>query len=172
MYLDLGLALDAGLGCQIRQVLKSRDEFRAAIGIAGVIDGVNAYEDAGRAGNLCVGEGEGQKNSVAGRDVCHGDAGGHLRLRAIFRDTYVAGKGGAAEGAKVEADDAVFLRAKLFGDLRGGVHFNVMTLAVVERKAITSEAFLAGDGETSGRIEAATEQTDGGFFRGVGQISV
>jgi len=66
----------------------------------------------------------------------------------------------------------VFLRAELFGDLRGCVHFDVMALAVVERQAIASEAFLAGDGETSGGIEAAAEQTDGGYLWGVGQISV
>jgi hypothetical protein len=55
-----------------------------------------------------------------------------LRLSAIFGDGDVAGEGGTAEGAKVEAHDAVFLRAELFGYFGGGFHFNVMALAIVE----------------------------------------
>ena len=74
--------------------------------------------------------------------------------------------------SKVEADDAVFLRAELFGYFGGGFHFNVMALAVIERQAITREAFLAGDGEAGGGIKAAAEQADGGLWNGLRQISV
>ena len=47
--------------------------------------------------------------------------------------------------------------------MRGGLHLDVMALAVIERKAVAGIAFLARDGEAGGRIETAAQQTNGAF---------
>ena len=41
-------AFDAGLGRELREILEGRDEFRPAIGITRVIDGVHAHENIAR----------------------------------------------------------------------------------------------------------------------------
>ncbi len=122
-------AFDACFGSQVCHGFEGGDELGTAIGVAGIIDGVDADENGGRAKGFRIGQGEGKKNGIARRDVSHGDTGGHLRFVAIFGDGDVAGKRGAAERAKIEMDGAVFLRAKLAGDFGGGCDFDIMAMA-------------------------------------------
>ena len=59
---------------------KAVDEFRPAVGVAGVIHGVDADEDVVRAEHLAPGERQREEHRVARRHVGDRDAGGR-RLR-------------------------------------------------------------------------------------------
>ena len=56
------LAFDARLGGQVGQLDEGGQVFRAAVGIAAVVDGVDAEEDVGRADGL--GKGQRQAKST------------------------------------------------------------------------------------------------------------
>ena len=59
---ELQRPFDAGLRGQIRQLFESRDVFRPAIGIAAVIDGVDADENIGSRNRF--GKRQGQRKST------------------------------------------------------------------------------------------------------------
>ena len=67
-------AFDAGLGGEVGHLLKSGDVFGAAIGVAGVVERVDAEEDVARAEDLDPGEREGEKDGVARGNVGNRDA--------------------------------------------------------------------------------------------------
>ena len=62
-------ALDRGLGGEVGHRLEGGDELGAAVGVAGVVDGVDADEDVGRAAHLGHRQGEAQEDGVAGGHV-------------------------------------------------------------------------------------------------------
>jgi len=53
---DSGSAFDPGFGRQVGHALVSFDEFRAAIGVAGVIEGIHADEKVAGAQHFAPGE--------------------------------------------------------------------------------------------------------------------
>lgn len=53
-----GVSLDGFFGCEIGQELKGMDEFRSAIGVAAIVDGIDAYIDIVR--GECFGPTEGE----------------------------------------------------------------------------------------------------------------
>ena len=57
----IAAAFDAGLGGQVGHLLEGRDEFRPAIGIAAVIEGVDSQEDIRRPEHLRLGQGKDRK---------------------------------------------------------------------------------------------------------------
>ena len=57
----------------------------------------------------------------------------------------------------------MFGGAQLFGDVCGGLQFDLMALTVIERKAVAGVVFFAGNGEADGRIQTAAEKTNGAF---------
>ena len=153
--------LDAGPGGEVGQLLEGAGELRPAIRISGVIDGVDSDIQVEGAKRLGPGQGQRQENGVAGRDVGDGDAGRHLFGGAVARHVDVGGEGGAAEGAEVEGEDAVFGGAQGVGDAAGGVEFDGVPLAVGHGEGVAAEAVVAGRGQGHGGIEAAAEQDDG-----------
>ena len=74
-------AFHAGLGRQVRHALERLDEFRPAIGIAGIVERIHADENVGRLEHLRPGQREGEKNRVARRHVGDRDAVLHLLRR-------------------------------------------------------------------------------------------
>ena len=136
--------------------MEGGDEFRAAIGVAAVIDGVDADEDVARFEDLGPGEGVGEEDRVAGGDVGDRDIGGHLFFVAVFGDVDGIGEGAAAELAEIDAEYAMLGGAELSGDGDGGLQFAAVTLAVVESEGVEGgEGLGTGDGEAGGAVEAA-----------------
>ena len=160
-------------GGQVRHGFKRSDKLGAAIGIARIIDGIHADEDASAPVDFRIGQRERKKNGVARGHVGDRECRRrHLRFVAIFGNGDITGQSRAAEGAQIKTDHAMFGRAQLLGDVGGGLHFDLMPLAVIKGEAVTGVAFFARDGEAGGRIEPAAEQADGAFRIGLGQVLV
>ena len=96
-------AFDAGFGGEVGDLLKGVDEGGAAIGVAGVVDGVDADEEVEGVAGFGEGEGEAEEDGVPGGDigdrdlrfVCGGDV--------VFGDGDVGGEGnGASESAEID----------------------------------------------------------------------
>src|SRR5690606_35279072 len=153
------------------------DELRPAVGVAGVVHGVNTnIKIAGVAGFGEAGR-ERQKNEVAGRDIGDGDPGGDCVFVASLGDVDFGGERRTAKGAQVEGQNEVFACAEGGGDAAGGVEFVAVALAVVDGEAVADQATVAGDGQGHSAVEPAGEQDDGarggvGRIRGHGAESV
>src|SRR5688500_17391752 len=71
----LALGLDAGTSGKIRHPLERLDEFRSAVGISAVVEGVHADEDLVRANDFGEGERVRKEDRVSSRDVRAGNLG-------------------------------------------------------------------------------------------------
>ena len=69
------LALCAGLGRQLSQIGKACDEFGAAIGIAAVIERIDADKNIARAQRFGPGQRERQEHQIARRYVSYRNIG-------------------------------------------------------------------------------------------------
>ena len=72
----------------------------------------------------------------------------------MLGDVNFRGEGGAAEGTEIDVGDAEGVGPEVGGDAFGGDEFLVVALAVIERQGVGFKAFLAGDGEAGGGLEA------------------
>ena len=68
-------AFDGGFGGEVGGVLETLDEVWSAVGVAGVVDGVDAEPDFGGAADFGQGGGQGEEDEVAGGDIGDGDVG-------------------------------------------------------------------------------------------------
>src|SRR5215213_7592310 len=91
--------LDAAARGEVGHVLERLDVLGTAIGIARVVERVDADEDVGGAEYLRPGEAEGEEDRVARRDVGDGNALRDVRFGAILGDVDVGGERRTAEGA-------------------------------------------------------------------------
>ena len=161
MNFQLHTTLDAGLGRHVRHAFESLEELGTAIGIAGIIEGIHADEDIGGIEHFGPREREGKKNRVARGDVGNRNLARHFVRGTPLGDFHVTGKRGTAEHAQVELRRAMSGYADRFRHSPGGLEFDAMPLAVIERERVELEALAPGEREASGRIEPAAEQTDG-----------
>lgn len=159
---DVSGAFDAGLGGEVGHALEGVDEFGAAIGIAGIIEGVDSDEDIGRAEDFGPGECEREEDGVAGGDVGDGNAGREVFDAGGLGDGDIGGESGAAESAEIDGENDVARGAEAGGDGTGGVEFDAVSLAVVEAEGVAGEAPTEGGGETGGGIEPTAQQADCG----------
>jgi hypothetical protein len=160
-------ALYSGFGTQIQGGLKGAKELGTAIGIPGVIDGVDSDEEIVSSANFCVCRGEGKKDQVAGGDIGDGNlTGGSGKLAISLGDSDVSCECRAADGAKVELEGAVLGRAELGGQPSGGDKLVPVSLAVVKREREAAVSLGACDSEDGGAIKPTGEQDDGGRERG------
>jgi hypothetical protein len=158
------VALDAGAGGEVGELLEGGDEFGAAVGVAGVVEGVDAEPDLARAEGLGPAEGVGEEEGVAGGDVGAGD--GADAGFGVFRDGERAGgdqRGGAGdEAADVgEVDDLVCAGAEAGGLAAGALELDGVALAVAEAEGVGLAVLGGGEGEDGGGVEAAAEEDDG-----------
>lgn len=157
---DLGAAFDSGFGGEVGHGLEGFDEFGATVGVAGVVEGVDADDDGIGFEDFGPGEGKRQEDSVARGDVGDGDVGRHGGFIAALGDVDVVSEGGVAEDAEVDFGGAVGGGSEGFGDTSGGEQFDAMALAVVEGKGVDFKALAEGPGEAGGGVEASAEQAD------------
>ena len=146
-------ALDAGLRGQVGHRGEGGDVLRPAIGIAAVVDGVDAEEDVGGADRLGVGQRQRQQHRVSRRHVGDRDAVGHLVGRAILGHSDGGRQGAAAELGQIDREHDVPLDAQGLGHPPGGVQLEAMPLAVIDRQGVEREALLPGDGGGGRGIE-------------------
>ena len=158
---DAGAAFHAGFGGQITHALEGPDVFGAAIGVAGIIESVDADEDVVGFENLGPGEGEGEEDGVPRGYVGDRDPATHGPFVAAFGDGDFVRERGMAEHAEIDSGHAMIGCAKGGRHLFGRVEFDAMTLAVVEGKRITIESVKARRGEAGGGIESSAEEANG-----------
>src|SRR5260370_25233354 len=93
-------------------MLEGRDVFGPAIGIAAVVEGIDADEDVLRGERLRPGERERKKNGVPRRYIRGRNVLTHLHRRAILRHVDSGGKRRSAEAPQVEVDAFMTPRVK------------------------------------------------------------
>ena len=122
------LALDSRLGREVGQLLERGDELGPAIGIARIIERVDADEQVARAGRLGPGQREAEEDRVARRHV--GDRDARARTPS-FGTVDVAGQRRAAERAQVERQDDVPV-GELGRDRSRRLELDPVALAVID----------------------------------------
>ena len=145
----------AGLGRELRELLESRDELRAAIGIPRVIDSGHTDEDIAGPENLRPAEREREHQRIARRDVGDRDTRGGRFRHGHFR----IGQCRAADTGEIDAHDAVLARAERCRELPRRRELRHVALPVIDTERVAFEAAAARDGERRGGIEAAGQQT-------------
>jgi len=136
-----GLSFDTGPGRQVGHGFKGGNEFGPAIGVAGVIHGIDTDKDILRLQHFRPAQSDGQEHRVACRHIGNGDA-----LRRLLRhvDVFVS-QGRTAELGEVNADDTVIADAHGLRYSPRGLEFDAMPLAVIEAEGMAGIALLAGD---------------------------
>jgi hypothetical protein len=152
-------SLDAAARCQVRHSLVGLDVFGPAIGIAGIVERIDANEDAARAEHFGPRQCEGEKDRIARRHV--GDWNARVVRVAILGHLDVAGERGPAERAQVDVHDDVIADSIRRGDAASRVNLRGVALAISERHGVHVEAFMNRVRKQRGRIEPAAEQQHG-----------
>ena len=158
---EAALALHARFRRQIRQPLEGGDELRPAIGIAAVVDCIDADKDVETANHLGPRKGQREKHRIASGNIRNGNAVCHRVLRAIQRHGDVGGKSAAAEGPQVEIEHALFHRPERRCHAPAGLHLDEVTLTISDRQRMAAKAFLSRHGEGRRRIQSAAQQDHG-----------
>ncbi len=138
-------ALDARLRGQVGHRGERGDVLRPAVGIAAVVDRVDAEEDVGRADRLGIGQRQRQQHRVPRRHVGDRDAVGHLVGRSILGHVDRGRQGTAAELAPDRPTSTTCRSTpKACGHAPGGLELEAVPLAVVDRQGVQREALAAG----------------------------
>ncbi len=145
----------AGDGGQTGHVFEGLEERRAAVGVAGVVDGVGADEQIGGADNFGQTQQQGEHDGIAGRHI--GDRN-LVVCFAVFGHIDGIGQGRTSDRTKVHCDGAVTRCAQGLRHATGSVEFDPVALAVVDSQAMTDEALGPGDGQDRGRVQASGEE--------------
>ena len=154
------MALPSGLAGQVRQGLKGLEIIRPAVGVAGVINGVDTEDQPGSAAGFRQAEADGDEHGVT---TWHVGGRDHAVLHTACGDPdRCIGESGAAPGGQVDVDAVVFGQAEVFGDRCGCFQFTPVPLAVVEGEGDHPITGLQGQSRCRGRIQAAGQQRDGG----------
>jgi len=95
---------------------KARHELRTAVGVARIVDGVDADEDAPGLQDLGPGQPQGQEYRVAGRDVGGGDAPADLVFRTSLGNLAVPRQGRSAQ-AERSMSSTRWLRAPMVREI-------------------------------------------------------
>ena len=77
-----------------------------------------------------------------------------LAFGAVLGHRHVAGQRRTAEDAQVDIHEDVTNDAEVSGHALGGGDLHLVTLAVAERQGMDLEAFMLGDGQGGGGIQA------------------
>ena len=165
MHADPALAplggLDAGARGQVGQALERLHEAGAAVGVAGVVDGVDADAQVARAQALGHGQRVRQEDGVARRHVGHGNVVRVLHVAAL-RHRDVRRQRAGAEDAQVDGGHAVRRSAERLRHFRRAFELHAVALAVVEAQRVAVEALVPKMRQHHGGIHAAREKDHGG----------
>jgi len=146
------VAFNRGFGGEVCQGFKRADEFGTAVGVAGIVDGVDAGEYVAAMQCLRPGQRERQHNGVARGNVGDRDAA----IFACRRDgDGCIGQRGPAKRGQVDGEDFVIGSMQCIGDFSCRVKFGGMSLAVVDAERVAVKLPVFGDRQRGGGIEAA-----------------
>ncbi len=149
-----------------RHRLERRNERGPAVGVARVVDGVDADDQVARADAFRPRQGQRQKDRVARRHVGRRDAGSVER--AVLRHAACPDQRRSAEGREIDPEFDVARHSQRARHSPGGLHLDGVALAVGDRQRKELEAVGARDGGGGVGIEAPAEQDDrspGGLTR-------
>ena len=147
--------LHPGPGRQIGHIFKGADEFRAAIGIAGIIEGIDADVDIMGAEDFRPAQGKAQKYRIAGRHVGNRDNTLH---QLVLRHVKICSQGTAAELPQVELHHSMIHRTgpgRIFASL---FQLDRMSLAIGETHRIKLKTIGFCYRHTGRRIQPAAIQ--------------
>src|SRR5262249_59250422 len=132
-------AFDARTRREVRQLLEGLDECGPAVGIAGIVERVDADDEVVGIERLCPGESQGEEDPVARRHVGRGNAAAvdvrqiaierHLRARCVGRERR------AAEGPQIDVELEMARDAKRARDRASRVDLPDVPLAVADRES-------------------------------------
>ncbi len=152
--------LNPRLGGQIGHLLESGYVFGAAIGIAGIINGIDPDENVAAAQNFSPGQCERQHDGIACRHIGDGNA----RVYTVDRHVDVGiGQRRATELRQPEIKYAMFNGTQRLGDALSRLQLGTVPLAIIERKAVTGESAAARDGKAGSGVQPAGKEDDGGI---------
>ena len=128
-----------------------------AIGIARVIERVDADKDVAALQHFRPCQRIGKENGIARGNIGDWNSSGHLRRAARFRHGDIAGERRPSEYAKADVRHQMPRGAERFRKARGGIEFVLVPLAVIERQSVAGEAVAAREREAGGGIESAAQ---------------
>jgi len=132
MYTDMLAAFHCGFGGQVGHCLERGKVLRPAVGVAAVIDGVDAYKDVVTIEHFRPGESEGQKDGVAGWDIGHRDTGAQILASLVMRHSDIVCKRGTAENPQIEGDDNMRRGPERASHSAGSRYFDAVALPVID----------------------------------------
>src|ERR1051325_3732422 len=129
--------LDAGFGREVRHPLERADVFLAAVGIAAVVELVGAEKNVRGAELLGEREAEGEKDGVARRHVCDGNAACDLACAPALGHGDRVGERRAADRAEVERDDEMAVGgAERAGDALRGLKGKIQAVRFAREQGV------------------------------------
>ncbi len=153
-------ALHARLRSELADLLEGTEERRAAVGIAGGVEGVRADDDLSGARRFRDGEGEREKERVAGGHIRHGDRG--LSERPFRDGEPVVCQRRASERSEAgNPEDAVRGHAVSPGEPPRRRELHPVPLPVVERDRVDPPAPVREKREAGSAVEPPREEQNG-----------
>ncbi len=141
------LSFGPGFGAQIGHFFESGDEFRPAIGVSGIIDGVCPDEKIQGSDMLGISEGQGQKNCIPGRNIGRGNFPVILNI-PVFGYLSRSGQSGTLENFRIDRDNPVSVRdPKKIRDFFRGVNLTRMALTIEKRQCMAVKMIVNGGGQ-------------------------
>src|ERR1700739_4727928 len=125
-------AFDSGFGADVGQCFKDSDEFRPAIGIPAIINGIRANENVTGANRFRPSHRVREKNCISCRNVSYGNAGTDLLVRTPLWKIAIIAQRGTAKDLVVNLGHYMFFRAKRLRYFFCSSKLALVTLAVVE----------------------------------------
>src|SRR5918993_4001927 len=140
MNLEPHLALHSCFRGQVRHALVGRNVLRTAIGIATVIERVDAQENVKRLKSLRPSQGERKKDRIPRRDV----SDGYPRIGNITPLPHIdlTCQRGPAECPQIELDHLMPGDSRMLSDAPRLFQLPTMPLVVIERQCVWREARL------------------------------
>lgn len=161
MHMQAHAAFHASLSREIRKGFERADEFRAAIGIAGVIDRIHPDNDVRSLEHFRPSQSIRKKHGIARRNISHRDSRRHGGfIAALGHRNLIRSQGASAKHPQIHLHCQVLFDTHRLRHPPRGFEFNGMPLPVIETKSISLKAPLLRPGETNGRIQTTAQQTD------------
>ena len=161
------LSLDPRLGREFRQPLERGDELGPAIGIARIIERIDADEQVARPRSLRPAQGETEEDRVA----CGHVSDGNIVADAALGHIDIRGQRRPAECRQVERQDDMPLRPQRAGYAACGGQLDLMPLVIVDRQREEIEPGFARVAGGDHRIEPPGHEDNGKRRGGHGAFS-
>src|SRR6185503_20308627 len=140
---------------------------RPAIGIAGVVERVDADDDVPRLEHFRPAKRQPEEDGIAGRHIR--DWNVRRPKIAVARDRYIGGQRGSADAAEIKIELEMFGDAERGRDAACRFSFAPVALTVTYRQRVKLVPLRPGDGSGGIRIEAAAQQKYGSHIK-IGEL--